>query len=130
MDFLRNGILTEFSLYASFLQRVMLYMVEEDFKPTQPVSLETIRMTNEQSTFFRLLALGFLPLLVLMVGVFQYARRRGHEHQKYPVLYIAFLLFVFVTGVGYFTTIPNPEATPSVDKTWMRFENAVAGCVD
>ena len=38
MDFLRNGILTEFPLHASFLQRVMLYMVEEDFKPTQPVS--------------------------------------------------------------------------------------------
>ena len=36
---------------------------------------------------------------------------------KYPVLYIAFLAFRFVTGVGYFTTIPNPEATLSVDKT-------------
>ena len=46
----------------------------------------------------------------------------GHEQQKYPVLYIVFLAFVFVTGVGYFTTIPNPEATLSVDKTWMRFE--------
>ena len=32
------------------------------------------------------------------------------------------LLFVFVTGVGYFMTLPNPEATLSVDKTWMRFE--------
>ena len=77
MDFLRNGILSEFPLHASFLQRAMLYLVEEDFKTTQPVSLETIRMTNEQFTLFRVLALGFLPILVLLIGVFQYFRRRG-----------------------------------------------------
>ena len=39
-----------------------------------------------------------------------------------PSFTLRSLLFVFVTGVGYFTTIPNPEVTLSVDKTWMRFE--------
>ena len=32
------------------------------------------------------------------------------------------ILFMFTTGVSYFWTLPNPEPSMSVDKTWMRFE--------
>ena len=32
------------------------------------------------------------------------------------------ILFMFATGVSYFWTLPNPEPSMSVDKTWMRFE--------
>jgi hypothetical protein len=79
MDFLRNGFVSDFPLHASFLQKTLLYLVEDE---TDTVSyqhvtnMETLRMTHEEFFVFRLLALGFLPSIVAVFGLFQHLRRR------------------------------------------------------
>ena len=80
IDFIKNGFVVDYPIHLSFLLTSIHYLIDEDIHVNthqNASAMKTIQMTHDDFFVFRMFSLGFLPLLIGFLGLFQYFRRRG-----------------------------------------------------